>query len=92
MLHYLMLSKTPGCVYSYVQMLSAIDAEMRHQIRPFLEAGIVPDVVVLENEGSSGMLYDIKLPNGDTYSRCSHTQMHACCDSASPALNLSHHW
>ena len=53
-------------------MLSAIDKEMRRQLAPFLQAGIVPDIVLLENEGTSGVLYDVKLPNGDTYSRYSH--------------------
>ena len=65
-----------------------IDAEMRRQVAPFLQAGIQPDIVLLENEGSAGCLYEIKLPNGDTYSRygvrtCDlvHTQCtgHACC-------------
>lgn len=60
-------------------MLSAIDEEMRRQLAPFLQAGIVPDIVLLENEGTSGVLYEVKLPNGDTYSRCSHItlQTHA---------------
>ena len=52
-----------------MQMLSAIDAEVRRQIQPFLSAGIQPDIILLENEGSSGMLYDVELPNGEKHSR-----------------------
>lgn len=55
--------------YSYVQMLDAIDAEMQDQVAPFLESGIQPDIVLLENEGTSGVLFEIKLPNSDTYHR-----------------------
>lgn len=55
--------------YSYKQMLEAIDGEVRRQVAPFLQAGIQADVVLLENEGSSGCLYNIKLPSGETYSR-----------------------
>lgn len=50
-------------------MLDAIDAEMQDQVAPFLESGIQPDIVLLENEGTSGVLFEIKLPNGDTYHR-----------------------
>ena len=55
--------------FSYAQMLEAIDGEMHRQLKPFLQAGIKPDIVLLENEGSSGVLYQIKLPNGADYSR-----------------------
>ena len=70
------------CNCSYVQMLAAIDAEMQRQVAPFLLAGIQPDIVLLENEGSAGCLYEIKLPNGDSYSRCGWANMqfglHSC--------------
>ena len=50
-------------------MLTAIDTEVHRQIQPFLSAGIQPEIILLENEGSSGMLYDVVLPNGDVHSR-----------------------
>lgn len=55
--------------YTYVQMLQAIDVEVRRQIAPFLQAGVQPDIVLLENEGSAGFLYNIVLPDGTTYAR-----------------------
>ena len=55
--------------FSYAQMLEAIDGEMHRQLKPFLEAGVQPDIILLENEGSAGVLYDIKLPSGARYSR-----------------------
>lgn len=55
--------------FSYAQMLEAIDAEMHRQLKPFLQAGVQPDIVPLENEGSAGVLYDIKLPSGALHSR-----------------------
>ena len=52
-----------------LQMLSAIDAEVRRQIQPFLTANIQPNIILLENEGSSGMLYEVTLPDGNVHSR-----------------------
>ncbi len=52
-----------------MQMLSAIDTEVRRQIGPFLQAGIQPDIILLENEGTSGFLFNIVLPDGTTYAR-----------------------
>ena len=51
------------------QVLIAIDIEVRRQVQPFLSAGIQPDIILLETQGTSGMLFDITLPNGQTHSR-----------------------
>ena len=55
--------------YSYKQMLQAIDIEVRRQIAPFLEAAIQPDIILLENEGTSGFLFNVILPDGTKYAR-----------------------
>ena len=55
--------------YNYSQMLTVIDAEVRRQLDPFLQAGIQPDIILFENEQSAGFLYTITLPNGDSYDR-----------------------
>ena len=59
----------PICDLHMLQMLSAIDGEVRSQIQPFLSAGIQPNIILLENEGSAGMLYFVTLPNGAVHSR-----------------------
>ncbi len=41
---------------NYVQTLDKIDADTRVMLRPYLRAGIAPDVIVVENEADSGML------------------------------------
>ena len=51
------------------QVLIGVDIEVRRQIQLFLSAGIQPDIILLENQGTSGMLYRITLPNGQTRSR-----------------------
>lgn len=63
---------TPWLHLNYTQMLQAIDVEVRRQIIPFVQAGIQPDsydIVLLENEGTAGLLFSITLPNGQSYSR-----------------------
>lgn len=55
--------------FNYTQMLQAIDVEVRRQVSPFLQAGIQPDIVLLENEGTAGFLFNVTLDNGDTYAR-----------------------
>ena len=59
----------PWLDFNYTQMLQAIDVEVRRQITPFVQAGIQPDIVLLENEGTAGLLFSITLPNGQSYSR-----------------------
>ncbi|KAI9718432.1 MAG: hypothetical protein M1812_004153 [Candelaria pacifica] len=44
--------------YSYVQMIDAIKKETKRQLQPFLDAKILPDIILFENEGSWGMLYE----------------------------------
>ncbi|PRP86581.1 hypothetical protein PROFUN_05219 [Planoprotostelium fungivorum] len=47
--------------YTYKQMLGAIDQEVRRQLKPFLSAGLRPDIILFENEGESGFLfYEVK--------------------------------
>ncbi len=55
--------------FNYAQMLGAIDGEVRRQLAPFLQANIVPDIILLENEGTDGILYNITLPTGESYAR-----------------------
>ncbi len=43
--------------YSYAQMVDAIKKETKRQLQPFLDAKILPDIILFENEGSYGMLY-----------------------------------
>ncbi|KAI9698738.1 MAG: hypothetical protein M1836_003848 [Candelina mexicana] len=43
--------------YSYAQMIDAIKKETKRQLQPFLDAKILPDMILFENEGSWGMLY-----------------------------------
>lgn len=44
--------------YSYEQMVGAVQAEAKRQLQPFLDAKIVPDVILFENEGSDGFLFN----------------------------------
>ncbi len=41
----------------YVQTLDKIDVETRKMLRPYLDAGIQPDVIIIENEADSGLLF-----------------------------------
>ncbi|KAI4146026.1 MAG: hypothetical protein L6R39_003620 [Caloplaca ligustica] len=43
--------------YSYQQMVQEVQKETKRQLQPFLDAGIVPDVILFENEGSDGFLF-----------------------------------
>lgn len=43
--------------YSYQQMVDDIQQETKRQLQPFLDAKIVPDIILLENEGSDGFLF-----------------------------------
>ena len=42
---------------SYAQTLGKIDAGTRQLLRPFLQAGVQPDILIVENESDSGMLF-----------------------------------
>ena len=41
----------------YDGMLDAIQSETKRQLQPFLDANIVPDILLFENEGSDGFLF-----------------------------------
>ena len=43
--------------YTYAQTCTAIDSAVRQMLDQFLNAGIQPDIILLENEGDSGMLF-----------------------------------
>ena len=43
--------------YTYAQMVAEVQKEARRQLQPFLAAKILPDVILLENEGSDGFLF-----------------------------------
>ncbi len=43
--------------YTYAQTCTAIDDAVRQMLDQFLNAGIQPDIILLENEGDSGMLF-----------------------------------
>ena len=45
--------------YTYTDTLSAIDTELRRQLAPFLSAGVQPAIILLEPEGTAGMLYTV---------------------------------
>lgn len=55
--------------YSYKEMLQQIDAETKRQITPFLEAGVQPDIILLENEGTDGFLFQVNTTNGQVHNR-----------------------
>ncbi|MCJ1340673.1 hypothetical protein MMC09_005969 [Bachmanniomyces sp. S44760] len=42
--------------YNYAQMVAAVKNETKRQLQPFLDVKLVPDVILLENEGTSGFL------------------------------------
>lgn len=46
--------------YSYEEMIKDIQKETKRQLQPFLDVKIVPDVILLENEGSDGILFTEK--------------------------------
>ena len=41
----------------YAGMVGAVQDETKRQLQPFLSAGIVPDIILFENEGSDGFLF-----------------------------------
>ena len=43
--------------YSYEEMVDDVRKETKRQIQPFLDVGIVPDIILFENEGTDGFLY-----------------------------------
>ena len=44
--------------YTYKQMVDEVQKETKRQLQPFLDAKIVPDVILFENEGSDGFLFN----------------------------------
>lgn len=42
---------------NYEQMVDNIKTEAKRQLQPFLAVGIVPDVILFENEGTDGFLF-----------------------------------
>lgn len=42
---------------SYPDMVENVQTEAKRQLQPFLDAKILPDVILLENEGSDGILF-----------------------------------
>lgn len=43
--------------YSYEEMIEDVKKEAKRQLQPFLDVGIVPDIILFENEGTDGFLY-----------------------------------
>ena len=43
---------------SYAAMVDNVGNEAKRQLQPFLDVKIVPDVILLENEGSDGFLFE----------------------------------
>lgn len=43
--------------YSYEQMVDEVSKETKRQLQPFLDASIVPDIILFENEGTDGFLF-----------------------------------
>lgn len=42
---------------TYAQMVDNVQGETKRQLQPFLDVKIVPDIILLENEGSDGFLF-----------------------------------
>ncbi|MCJ1419729.1 hypothetical protein MMC32_006085 [Xylographa parallela] len=42
--------------YNYEEMLVAVQNETKRQLQPFLDAKLVPDIILFENEGTDGFL------------------------------------
>ncbi len=42
--------------YNYRQMIDAVQIETKRQLQPFLDAKLLPDIILLENEGTDGFL------------------------------------
>lgn len=45
-------------LFTYEQMVGEVQKEAKRQLQPFLDAGIVPDVILFENEGTDGFLFN----------------------------------
>ncbi|KAL6718639.1 hypothetical protein ACLMJK_002873 [Lecanora helva] len=43
---------------TYSEMVADVQRETKRQLQPFLTAGVLPDVILLENEGSDGFLFN----------------------------------
>ncbi|MBA3706503.1 MAG: glycosyl hydrolase 53 family protein, partial [Bacteroidetes bacterium] len=54
---------------TYQQMLDSIDKYTRVVLKPFLNAGIQPDVIIVENEADSGMLFQYLGTDGKMHIR-----------------------
>lgn len=54
---------------NYVQTLDKIDVETRKMLRPYLQAGIAPDVIIVENEADSGILFQYLGEDGKMHIR-----------------------
>jgi len=49
---------------TYTEMLTQLDVETRRMLTPFMNAEIQPDIIIVENEADSGMLYEIDNGSG----------------------------
>ncbi|KAL8634025.1 hypothetical protein Q9189_000271 [Teloschistes chrysophthalmus] len=43
--------------YTYEEMVEEVATEAKRQLQPFLDANILPDIILFENEGSDGFLF-----------------------------------
>ncbi|KAL8737145.1 MAG: hypothetical protein Q9181_001991, partial [Wetmoreana brouardii] len=43
--------------YNYEKMIDEVQRETKRQLQPFLDARIVPDIILFENEGTDGFLF-----------------------------------
>ncbi|KAI4185237.1 MAG: hypothetical protein L6R41_004241 [Letrouitia leprolyta] len=51
--------------YTYAQMVQEVQKETKRQLQPFLDADIVPDIILFENEGSDGFLFHEEVTGHD---------------------------
>jgi hypothetical protein len=49
---------------TYTEMLTQLDTETRRMLTPFMDVGIQPDIIIVENEADSGMLYEVDNGSG----------------------------
>ena len=51
--------KVPAALgsYNYKQLATAVHDETKRRLQPFLDAKLLPNIILLENEGSDGYLY-----------------------------------
>lgn len=57
--------------YNYEQMANAVHNETQRQLQPFLDAGLLPDIILLENEGTDGYLF-VEETTGHTRNKSDH--------------------